>query len=108
MDEAPCIYPNLSDVTQFELNKINKIKDYFIAEIRERETTIKRLSKYIAAFDYFDKALIVLSGASGGISIIAFSTIFGTPVGITGASFAFSLATGIVENYWKTLEKNSK
>ena len=44
MDEAPCIYPNLSDVTQFELNKINKIKDYFIAEIRERETTIKRLS----------------------------------------------------------------
>ena len=99
MDEALCIYPNLSDVTQFELNKINKIKDYFIEEIRERGTTSKRLSKYIAAFDYFDKALIVLSAASGGISIIAFSTIFGTLVGITSASFAFSLATGIVENY---------
>ena len=25
MDEASCIYPNLSDVTQFELNKISKI-----------------------------------------------------------------------------------
>ena len=37
MDEAPRIYPNLSDETQFRLYKIKEIKDYFIAEIRERE-----------------------------------------------------------------------
>ena len=37
---------------QFRLNKINEIKDYFIAEIKERELTSKRLSKYIACFDY--------------------------------------------------------
>ena len=93
------------------MNWIKSVKlflDYFIAEIRERETTSKRLRKYIAAFDYFDKALIVLSAASGGISIIAFSTIFGIPLGIIGASFAFSLVTGIFENYWNTIEKNSK
>ena len=46
MDEAPRIYPNLSDETQFRSNKINEIKDYFIAEIRERETMSKKLSKY--------------------------------------------------------------
>ena len=54
---------------QFRLNKINEIKNYFIAEIKERELMSKRLSKYIASFDYFDKSLIVLSATSGSISI---------------------------------------
>ena len=66
------IYPNLSANTsnyqQFRLNKINEIKDYFIAEIKERELMSKRLSKYIASFDYFDKSLIVASVATGSIS----------------------------------------
>ena len=43
MNEAPSVYPGLGDQTDFRLNKINKIKDYFIAEIRERELMIKIL-----------------------------------------------------------------
>ena len=53
----------LSDQQQFRLNKMNEIKHYFVAEIKERELMSKRLSKYIASiasFDYFDKSLIVL------------------------------------------------
>ena len=57
------------DNQQFRLNKINEIKDYFIAEKKERELMSKRLSKYIAFFYYFDKYLIVLSATSGSISI---------------------------------------
>ena len=45
---------------EFRLNKVIEIKNYFIAEIRERELMSKRLSKYIASFDYLDKSLIVL------------------------------------------------
>ena len=60
---------NLSDQTKFRLNEINKIKDYFNSEIQERKTTSTKLSKYIAAFDYIDKTLIVLSATNGGISI---------------------------------------
>ena len=37
----------------------------------------KRPSKYIAAFDYFDKTLIVLSATSGGVSIISFASAIG-------------------------------
>ena len=47
MVETNNIYPNLHD-QQFRLNKINEIKDYFVAEIKERELMSKRLSKYIA------------------------------------------------------------
>ena len=53
-------YPNFNDQQQFRLNKINKIKDYFVAEIKESELTSKRLSKYIASFDYFHKFLFYL------------------------------------------------
>ena len=62
--EAYIIYPNLSTIPsneqQFQLNKIKEIKDYFVAEIKERELMSKRLSKYIASFDYFDKPLFYL------------------------------------------------
>ena len=44
---------SLSDRQHFRLNKINEIKDYFVAEIKERELMNKRLSKYIAFCDYF-------------------------------------------------------
>ena len=58
----------------------------------------------MAVFDYIDQALIVLSAASGGASIILFSSIVGAPIGIVGApigiastslSLFFSLTTGI-------------
>ena len=50
------IYPNLNNQQQFRLSKINEIKDCFIAEIKKRELMSKRLSKYIAFFDYFNKS----------------------------------------------------
>ena len=80
---------------QFRLNKINEIKNYFISEIVERELMSKRLSKYIAFFDYFDKSLIVLSATSGSISIASFATVIGTPIGIaiSSLSLSFSLST---------------
>ena len=97
--EAPNVYQNLDD-QQFLLNKINEVKDYFIAEIKERELMSKRLSKCIASFDYFDKPLVVLSAISGSISIASFATVIEAPIGIASASFsfAFSMSTGIVKN----------
>ena len=101
------MYPNLNialnDQQHFRLNKINEIKDYFVAEIKERKLMSKRLSKYIASFDYFDKSLIVLSVTTGSISIASFATVIGAPVGITSARFslAFSICTGIVKKLLK-------
>ena len=71
----PNLRANISNDQQFRLNKINEIKDYFIVEIKERELMSKNLSKYFASFEYFDKSLIVLSVATGSISIASFSTV---------------------------------
>ena len=46
----------------------------------------KNLSKYIASLEYFDKSLIVLSVATGSISIASFATVIGAPVGMMSAS----------------------
>ena len=70
----------------------------------------KRVSKYIAAFDYFDKTLMVLSAKSVGISIISFSSIIGVPVGIASESFTlvFSLTTGIINKLLKITRNKKK
>ena len=101
---------NISNNQQFRLNKINEIKDYFIAEIRERELMSKNLSKYIASFEYLDKSLIVLSVATGSISIASFATAIGAPVGIMSAScsLAFSITTGFVKKFLKTIRNKEK
>ena len=103
MNEVPSMYLNLSDQTQYKLNKINTMKDYFTAEIREREAISKMISKFIAALDYFAKTLIVLFATSGGIPIISFSSLIRVPAGIASASFSlvFSLTTAIIKNYCK-------
>ena len=59
----------------------------------------KKLSKYVSAFDYIDKILIVLSATSSGVCIISSASVVGAPVGIASASFTliFSLTTGIIK-----------
>ena len=101
---------NPSNDQQFRLNKINEIKDYFIAEIKERELMSKRLSKYIASFDYFDKSLIVLSVTTGSISIVSFATVIGAPVGILSASssYAFLILAGIMKKLLKITRNKKK
>ena len=72
----------------------------------------KKLSKYFASFDYIDKALIVLSATSGGVSIIFFFvSVIGAPARIASADFTlvFYLVTGIMKKVLKiTLNKKKK
>ena len=117
--ETPSMYPNLSasplnatlsNEQQFRLNKINKIIDYFVAEIKERELMSKRLSKYIASFDQFDKSLIVLSVTTGSNSVASFATVIEVPVGMVSAGFslACSVPTEIVKKLFKTTRNKKK
>ena len=61
---------NLNDQTKLRLNEITKTENYFNSEINERKLCSKKLSKYLAAFDYIEKILPVLSAISGEVCII--------------------------------------
>ena len=101
---------NLSEQTKIRLDETSKIENYFIEEINQRKSCSKKLSKYVAVFDYIDKILIVLSAATGGVSIISFTTIVGAPVGIASSSFTliFSLRTLIIETLLNITRKKIK
>ena len=42
--ETHNIYPNLNDQKRFRLNEFNEIKDYFVADIKERDLMRKGLA----------------------------------------------------------------
>ena len=71
----------LKDIAKYRLDEINKIKDYFNAEIKERKDLVKKISKYPVAFDYADKVFITLSALFGTLSIASYATVVGITAG---------------------------
>ena len=95
---------------KYRLYEINKIKDYFNNEIKERKDIIKKLNKYLVSFDYLDKIFINLSASFGMLSIASQATVIGIPAGITGASLTliFTIGTSISKSLLKVTKKRKK
>ena len=100
----------LNDLTKYRLDEINKIKDYLNSEIKERKDIIKKISKYIVAFDYADKVFITLSASFGTLSIASYPTVVGIPAGMAGASLTliFTITTGVVKIFLNITRKKKK
>ena len=92
------------------MDEINKIKDYFNSEIKERKDIIKKIRKYIVAFDYGDKLFITLSASFGTLSIASHATVVGTPVGIAGAflTLIFTKTTDVVKKLLNITRRKKK
>ena len=101
---------HLSEQTKFRLDEMSKTDNYFIEEINQRKSCSKKLNKYVAAFDYIDKILIVSSATTGRVPICSFTSIVGAPVGIASANctLIFSLATGIIRKLLNITRKKKK
>ena len=100
----------LTDVNKYRLDEINKIRDYFDNEIKERKDIIKKLNKYLVSFDYLDKIFITLSASFGTLSIAPQATVIGIPAGITGSSLTliFTIGTGVSKSLLKVTRKKEK
>ena len=100
----------LANVNKYRLDEINKIRDYFNNEIKERKDIIKKLNKYLVSFDYLDKIFITLSASFGTLSIASYVSVVGIPAGITGASLTlvFTIGTGISKSLLKLTKKEKR
>ena len=100
----------LPDVNKYRLDEINKVRDYFNNEIKERKDIIKKLNKYLVSFDYLDKIFIILSASFGTLNIASYDSVVGTPAGITGTSLTlvFTIGTGISKSLLKLTKKRKK
>ena len=97
-------------VNKYRLDEINKIKEYFDNEIKERRDIIKKLNKYLVSFDYLDKIFIALSASFGTLSVTSYAAVVGIPVCIAGSSFAliFTIGTGINKSLLRVTKKRKK
>ena len=71
---------------------------------------LKKISKYIVAFDCADKLFITLSASFGTLSIASYATIVEIPVGIAGASLTliFTVTTGEVKTLLNITRKKKE
>ena len=97
----------LTDVNKYRVDEINKIRDYFNNEIKERKYIIKKLNKYLVSCGYLEKIFIALPASFGTLSIASQATVIGMPAGITGASLTliFKIGTGISKSLLKVTKK---
>ena len=104
------LHLELTEVNKYRQDEINKIKEYFDNEIKERKDLIKTLNKYLVSFDYLDKILITLSASFGMLSIASCAAVVGMPVGIAGSSLTliFTIGTGINKSLLRVTKKRKK
>ena len=100
----------LTNANKYRLDEINKIRDYFNNEIKERKDIIKNLNKYLVSFDYLDKIFLALSKSFSTLSIASYASVVGTPAGIAGSSLTliFTIGTGISKWLLNVTKKRKK
>ena len=108
--ERSALHLELIDANKYRLDEINKTKEYFDNEIKERKDIIKKLNKYLVSFDYLDKIFITLSASFGTLSIASYAAVVGIPVGIAGSFFTliFTIGTSINKSLLKVTKKRKK
>ena len=82
---------------------MSEIETFFLNEIEVREQIADKMKPFNTTTGITDKGLITSTVITGGVSIAAFASGVGLPVGIdlSGTSLFFSLATAITRKSFK-------
>ena len=75
--------------------------------INQRKSCSKNLSKYVTAFNYTDKILIVLVTTISEVCIISFASVAGAPAGIASEKSYFNFFSNNRNNQ-KIIKHNKK
>ena len=71
---------------EFRLKKIDEIRIYLMAEVNQNELMSKKHKKVCRVLNYTDHSLIGLSTIIECVSISAFASLVGTPIGIMSSA----------------------
>ena len=109
-DNETKTYPDLSrtasqEPQSYRLNKLSEIEAYFLNEIKVHEQNAKKMKPDNTVTGIVDTGLITSTVITGRISITAFTSSVGLPVGIAlGETGIFlSLTTAITQKSFKIL-----
>ena len=103
------IYKSLSQ--ELELKNIDETRNYFPEEIKSNELMSKKHKKVCKTLNYIEYFRILASKIIGYISISAFSSLIGVPIGITSSATEFkicAITTGIKSIITNKKKKHDK
>ena len=95
---------------EFRLKNIGEIRNNFLEEIEQNELMSRKHKNFCTTLNYIEHFLILASKTTGCISISAFTSLIGIPIGITSSVIGLKLcaiAAGI-KKYKSIIKKNKK
>ena len=76
---------------EFRLKNIDEVKNYFIEVIKQNELVSKKHKKACRFFNYIEHLIILISTVSGYVSISAFASLVGIPIGNTISAIGLNI-----------------
>ena len=76
---------------EFKMKCINGTRKYLIEEINQNELMSKKHRKVYRVLNYIEHLLDLISTITGWVSIFAFSSLVGIPLGITSSAVGLKI-----------------
>ena len=94
---------------EFRLKNKNELRHYFLEEIERSGLLSKKHKIVCATLNYIGQVLILASIITGCISISAFASLFGVPIGITSSAIRLKIcAIAAGDKKYKSIIKGKK
>ena len=89
---------------------MNEIRNYLTEEINRNELMSKKHKKVCRVLNYIDHTLIVIPTITGCISISAFASLVGIPMGITSSAIGLKICviTAGIKKYKSIIKKKEE
>ena len=97
-------------IQEFRLRYIDETRSYFIEEINRNELISKKHKKVCTTLDYVEHFLIVGSAITRCVSISAFASLVGIPIGITRSAVGLKICviTAAIKKHKSIIKKHKK
>ena len=97
-------------IQEFRLRYIDETRSYFIEEINRNELISKKHKKVCTTLDYVEHFLIVGSAITRCVSISAFASLVGIPIGITRSAVGLKICviTVAIKKHKSIIKKQKK
>ena len=76
---------------EFRLKNLDEVRNYFIEVIKQNELVSKKHKKACRFFNYIEHLIILISTVSGYVSISAFASLVGIPIGNTISAIGLNI-----------------
>ena len=95
---------------EFRLKNTDETRNYLIEEINRNELMSKKHKKICTILNYIEHFLILASTITGCVSISAFASLIGIPIGITSSAIGLKICaiTAGIKKYKSIIKKKKK